>query len=195
MPKFISEDNLNLYKDLCYKLFKSNFKNFMISHISQKEILPSNIKIFSNENVYIFNDAAIAFLQNEKISSYIYPYENEIQNLLKSKSRDGIVPLFFHPELFLSRVPVKANDGLITDDRNENLIKKVRNGLTVIVPDSAISLLQYKKELQKNGFRKWLIDLSSVKPSQNIFNTILKRFNSSKQIQPSTTFNFKKGLK
>ena len=195
LPKFIPESNLEFYRDLCLKFVSNNLKTFMISHISQKEILPKNIKILTNENVYIFNDAAIAFLQSEDINSYVYPLENEITNLFKSSDRNGIVPLYFHPQLFLSRVPVKTGDNYIIDDRNEKFQKNVRDGLTVIVPEAAISLLQYKRELQKNGFHKWLIDLSSVKPSKNIYNTIMKRFINSEQIQPSTTFNFKKGLK
>lgn len=195
LPKFIPESNLEFYRSLCLKFISNNLKTFMISHISQKEILPKNIKILTNENVYIFNDAAIAFLQSEHINSYVYPLENEITNLFKSHDRNGIVPLYFHPQLFLSRVPVKTGDEVIIDDRNEKFQKNVRDGLTVIVPEAAVSLLQYKKELQKNGFHKWLIDLSSVKPSKNIYNTIMKRFMNSEQIQPSTTFNFKKGLK
>ncbi|MCD4772012.1 MAG: U32 family peptidase [Bacteroidales bacterium] len=195
LPKFIPENSLEFYKDLCLKFASNNLKTFMISHISQKEILPKNTRILTNENVYIFNDAAIAFLQSENINSYVYPLENEITNLYKSNDRNGIVPLYFHPQLFLSRVPVKTGEDFIIDDRDEKFQKNVRDGLTVIVPEAAISLLQYKKELQKNGFHKWLIDLSSVKPSKNIYNTIMKRFMNSEQIQPSTTFNFKKGLK
>ena len=146
-------------------------------------------------NVYIFNDASIAFLQSEHINTYIYPLENEIINLYKSSDRNGIVPLYFHPQLFLSRVPIKTGGNIIVDDREEKFQRDVRDGLTVITPERSVSLLQYKNELQKNGFHKWLIDLSSLKPSKNIFNTIMKKFMNSEQIQPSITFNFKKGLK
>ena len=195
LPKFITESNLNFYKELCLKLSVDKLKTFMISHISQKEILPKNTQTFTNENVYIFNDAAIAFLQSEHINTYIYPLENEIINLYKSSDRNGIVPLYFHPQLFLSRVPIKTGGNIIVDDREEKFQRDVRDGLTVITPERSVSLLQYKNELQKNGFHKWLIDLSSLKPSKNIFNTIMKKFMNSEQIQPSITFNFKKGLK
>ncbi|HCX72678.1 MAG TPA: hypothetical protein DHM37_03085, partial [Candidatus Cloacimonas sp.] len=64
-----------------------------------------------------------------------------------------------------------------------------------ITPQIPVSLLQYKEKLYKKGFRRFLIDFSYGKPSQNTFNRIMKNLETSTAEQPSTTFNFKMGLK
>ncbi|MEA3496624.1 MAG: peptidase U32 family protein [Bacteroidota bacterium] len=195
LPKFISENDIVFYERLCQSFVKNNLKSFMISHISQKEILPKKCTVFTNENVYVFNNASKAFLLDENIKDYIYPLENEEDNLFKSNDRNGIIPLYFHPQLFLSRVPIKVQDDELIDDRNEKVQKQIKDGLTIITPNQAVSFLQFRKELEKKGFHKWLLDFSTINPSQNVFNTIVKRFQNSQQLQPTTTFNFKKGLK
>ena len=81
------------------------------------------------------------------------------------------------------------------DDRGENFRRFVRNGMTIVVPGEPVSLLQYKSKLTLKGFRKFLIDLSFEKPSGNILQKLIKRLKLSEQVQPSTNFNFVKGLK
>jgi len=45
------------------------------------------------------------------------------------------------------------------------------------------------------GFRKFLVDLSFDTPTSNLIKKVMTRFKSGEQIHPSTTFNFKKGLR
>ncbi|MCK4311856.1 MAG: U32 family peptidase [Candidatus Cloacimonetes bacterium] len=210
LPKFITEDDIEFYKKLCREFQRAGIMNFILSHISQKNLIPENCKISTNENVYILNDAAIQFLKEENIKSYIYPFENDYSNLVAGKDRKGIVPLYFHPELFHSRMPVsfshkdtpirsyfptgQAKTLSFKDDKN-NYIKTLRDGITIVIPEIPVSLLQHKNKLFDKGFRRFLIDLSYVQPSQNTFNRLLKKFHSSTAEQPGTSFNFKVGLK
>ncbi|RLD55004.1 MAG: hypothetical protein DRJ01_17255 [Bacteroidetes bacterium] len=201
LPNFISEDNLYFYKTLLKSFYNEGLRNFILSHISQKNLLLNykNIRMYSNENVYILNDAAIQFLKEENIFTYIYPQENDFSNLISGKDRKGIVPLFYYPQLFYSRMPVsfecKGNiETQSFNDRNEKYDKIIRDGITIIYPEKPVSLLQYKKKLFDNGFRRFLIDFSNTVPSGNTFNRVLKKFISSSVEQPSRVFNFKKGL-
>lgn len=197
LPKYISENEIDFYKGLCNKLSDQGYKHFMLSHISQKEILPKGAIFSTNENVYIYNDAAVEFLRSEKCRNYTYPLENEFENLKQGKDRQGIIPVYFYPELFFSRMPVKINseENVFEDDKGFEFQKVVKNGMTIVVPTKPVALLQYRNELRKMGINKFLIDFSHINPSQNIAKTVLKRLSQSQQIQPSTTFNFKKGLK
>ncbi len=170
----------------------------MLSHLSQRVIIPANALCSTNENVYTFNDAAIMFLNEQNIKNYIYPFENDFENLDQLKQRDGIVTIYFYPRLFYSRMPVNIDtqgDNDFRDDRGENFHRFVRNGMTIVVPDAPVSLLQYKSKLTSKGFRKFLIDLSFEKPLGNILQKLIKRLKHSEQVQPSTNFNFVKGVK
>ena len=80
------------------------------------------------------------------------------------------------------------------DDRN-TYRKLVRDGITIVIPEIPVSLLQYKDKLVNEGFRCFLIDFSYVQPSQNTFNRLLKKFHYSTAEQPGTAFNFKVVLK
>ncbi len=72
--------------------------------------------------------------------------------------------------------------------------KMVGNGLTSVVPAVPVSISQSKNKLLSQGFYRFLIDLSYEAVSKNRIKTIKSRVVKSEQIQPSTTFNFNKGL-
>ena len=150
------------------------------SIFKENRLLPDSIRLTlcTSENVYALNDVAIQFLKEEFIKFYVYPFENDHQNLKAGKDRKGIVPLYFHPELFHSRMPVDiGKETSFTDDKN-TYKKLVRDGLTIVIPEISVSLLQYKDKLIKEGFRRFLIDLSYIQPSQNTFNRLLKKFHA-----------------
>lgn len=195
-PGFISESNLSFYEKLSQNMINHNFNQFMLNHVSQKVIIPKNSKYSVSENVYTYNDQAINFLKDLKVENYIYPFENDIDNLMNYRQIDGIVPVYFYPRLFYSRMPVDLKAGIeFTDDRDEYFNSYIRDGITITVPSKPVSLLQYKQKLTAGNFRKFLIDLSFEKPSGNILKKLIKRLINSQQVQPSTNFNFVNGLK
>jgi putative protease len=119
-----------------------------------------------------------------------------MDNLFSLKNKKGIVPVYFYPELFYSRMPIKVNNKFqqFSDDKNYEFQKIIKNGLTIVIPKNPVSLTQYKSKLEKKGFGRYLVDVSYEKPSDKRINTIIKNLKASEQIQPSVTFNFKKGL-
>ena len=197
LPKFIPEKSVDFYKNLLLGLKNKGFYKFIISHLSQKLIIPPKSIILTNENVYIFNGAAIKSIKKQGVKNYIYPLENDFENLLNGTDRGGIQPVYFYPELFYSRMPVaiSGENGIFENDEKIKFRRVRKNGLTVIIPEKPVSLLQYKNKLFAQGFRQYLLDVSYDKPSKNLIKTLVKRLSGSLQVQPSTTFNFTKGLK
>jgi putative protease len=112
-------------------------------------------------------------------------------------NKQGIVPLYFYPELFYSRMPVKVNrkTRLIADETNKKFRIAVRDGMTVVYPVIPVALFHYRNQLDKNGFNRFLIDYSGEMMSANVVKRILKKFQNGEAVQPSTNFNFKLGLK
>lgn len=195
LPKFISENDIPFYKKLCADFRNKGFNQFFLSHLSQSDLLPKNAVFATNENVYAYNDAACHFLYAKGAQWICSPQENEYDNLLSGADRNQIIPMHFYPNLFYSRQPVKTGDESFTDAKNFEFRREVRDGITYVLPDKPVSLLQYKSKLASKGFFKYLIDLSFENPSKHTFKRLLKKLKYSEQDQPSTTFNFKKGLK
>jgi len=197
LPKFISENQLDFYRNLASKLFASGLNHFFISHLSQKLLLPSGAKVSCNENVYVLNDATAKLLHEEKINEFCYPLENDLDNLLSMTNKQGIVPLYFYPELFYSRMPVKINqeNSLFADETNKKFRASVKDGITIVHPSIPVALFHYRKQLEKSGFNRFLIDYSGELMTANVVKRILKKFLDSEAVQPSTNFNFKLGLK
>lgn len=197
LPRFISEKDIAFYQKEIKRLYDAGISQFMLSHISQKLLFSeyNKIRLFTSENVYVLNDAAAAFLQNEHISNWVYPLENDFPNLISGKDHRGIVPLLYYPELFYSRMPVALKDDALISDIRQNYHKKTRDGITIIIPEHPVSLLQFHKRLLDKGFRRFLIDFSWYNPSSNIFNRVYKNYQNSTPEQPATNFNFKAELK
>lgn len=196
LPKFISEKHLGFFRDLTNKLFLAGITHFFISHLSQKVLLPRGAKVSCNENVYVLNDAAARMLKDENVVEYTYPMENDLENLLSMTNRQGIVPLYFYPQLFYSRMPVNIGESRVfADEANKKYRVVVKDGITIVYPSIPVSLTHYRKQLEKNGFSRFLIDYNGEVMTANVVKRILKKYLDSDAIQPSTNFNFKLGLK
>ncbi len=197
LPKFINEGALPFYRQLIARMVQSGIRNFVISQLSQKDLLPRGCKVITNENVYVFNDAAAKCFINEGVSVFSYPHEIDFETLFSLSNKSGIVPVYFYPELFYSRMPVDMNSENedLLDDMGIKLRRYRRNGITSIVPQVPVSLSQSKNKLKNKGFYRFLIDLRYEPVSKNRAKTIKSRILRSEQIQPSNTFNFNKGLK
>ncbi|MBC8003951.1 MAG: U32 family peptidase, partial [Verrucomicrobia bacterium] len=159
-PKFISESNLDFYRNIALKMTNAGFNQFFVSHLSQKMLLPKSAKVGSNENVYALNDAAVKVIADEQMQHYVYPLENDLDNLLSMKNRQGIVSLYFYPELFYSRMPVKNQSDVFADESNKKFRITVKDGITIVYPVIPVALFHYRDQLEKNGFNKFLIDYS-----------------------------------
>jgi len=196
-PKFISENNLEFYRNLAERLAASGFNRFFISHLSQKMLLPKGAPASCNENVYVLNDAAAKALNDEQIVDFVYPQENDLENLLSMKNKQGIVPLYFYPELFYSRMPVKSHQEskMFSDENYKKFRIAVKDGITIVYPIIPVALFHYRNQLEKNGFNRFLIDYSGEIITANVVKRILKKYLNSESVQPSTSFNFKLGLK
>jgi putative protease len=112
-------------------------------------------------------------------------------------NKQGIVPLYFYPELFYSRMPVKVNpeSGLFADENNKKFRITVKDGITIVYPTIPVALFHYRAQLEKNGFNRFLIDYSGEIINSNVVKRILKKYLIGESVNPSSNFNFKLGLK
>ncbi len=146
--------------------------------------------------MYVYNDVAIDFFSSEGAKLITYPVENDEENIQNYQNKTGIMPIYFFPRLFISRMPIKIKEEeTFSDDLNNQYNKNVRDGITYTIPEIPVSFMQYVSKFKQQGFKNFLIDLSFEKPSSNRINTLIKRYKQSEQIQPSVNFNYKRTLK
>lgn len=196
LPAFISEKDLDFYATRCRAFYKMGIRRFLLSHPSQVMLLPDKVQYALNENSYVFNDAAAAFFTRQKAGFWIYPLENDLKNLLNGSDRNGIVSMYFHPSLFNSRMPVKVSDEVdFTDEFGKSYRKKVRDGITTVIPVEPVVLFPQKKRLAGAGFSRFMIDLSHEKPDRQFAKSLLLKLKASEIVRPSFSFNFLRELK
>ncbi len=196
IPGFISENHLQQMQQNIKWLIRKGLKNFVISHLSQLDLFPKGVNVITNERVYTYNDAAIRGIKSLGVSQIIYPIESDYENLQRGTSRDGIVAMYANPELFFARMPVAVYDkeDEFKDNTDKEFKRYVRNGMTSVYSKTPVALLQYSKSLMNDGFFRFLFDLRTELPSKHLPVKLFKKFKASEQLQPSTTFNFKRGL-
>lgn len=195
LPKFIPEERQEVFRKLVQKTFKRGCTLFSLSHLSQQLLLPKGAVFMTNENVYTFNDAAIHFVKNEGARQFSYPQESDFDNLMKGKGKGGLVPIFFTPPVFVSRMPVKMAEDEFKDDRNRRFRREVRDGVTFVYPEVPTTWLHYRDKFEQKGFRRFLIDFSGIVASKHLPKRVLQHFKEGKALQPSTSFNIKMGMK
>ena len=196
LPGFISEKKLRWYRQWITSAVQKGFKQFSISHLSQVDVLPKGVTVLANDKIYIYNDAAAKALTALNINLFTYPLENDFENLKAGTSRDGILPVYATPELFYSRMPVKIEnqEGQFLDDNGHAFNRVVRDGLTSVYPEVPMAWLHYGSKFKQEGFYRFMFDLRGQSPSKHLLPRLIKKFRLSEQIQPSTTFNFKRGV-
>ncbi|MBN1119348.1 MAG: U32 family peptidase [Bacteroidales bacterium] len=196
LPKIIFEDNIDFYRNKIRFLQQNGVRNFMLSHVSQLAFFKKDVNLLANENIYTFSDVAIIQLKEFGFNAHVFPFENDYINLVNGNDRSGIIPVYFYPQLFTSRMPagkVKAND-IITDDGNKQFKIVKRDGLSITIPSNPVCLFHEKKKLIDKGFSRFLIDFSYSEPDQAFMINTLEQFNTGQKPELSGTFNFKRGL-
>ncbi len=196
LPFFTAEDKIAEIKEKIAVHVNIGQKVFCLSRLSQIELFKGfkDIILYTNEQVYAFNDASLSLLREKGISQWILPLENDYPNLLESSNREGIIPLFFHPKLFYSRqaaVPVQ-NGKLIRG--KDNLLYKQAGDMVKVIPQKAVCNFSFLNKLTDKGYRKFLIDLSEVAPDCALLDDIMQHFSSGTNLQGTTRFNLKQGL-
>lgn len=195
LPPFVSEKKLGQVKEYCAKFAQKGFNRFVLSHLSQTELLPKQCRFAVNELVYVYNDVSANFVKQQGAEWFCSPVENEYENLLTGACREIVVPVYFRPRLFVSRMPVKLIDNQFADERKNRYARYRLNGMTIITPESPVCITQYANKLRGKNFNRFLIDLSFDKVDNSLLESLQKMLATSEGMQNSSAFNFKKGMK
>jgi len=196
LPLFIPENSIAPWRKIIERFYAAGCTSFMVSQVWQLPLLeglPGAIGIWAAETVYCLNDAAAVFLDSLGFERRVLPLENDAPNLQNARDRNGIVPLYYRPRLFVSRVPV-MDAGDICRERDGEYMAEIRDDMLMLTPALPVSWFQYRRALEDAGYSRFMIDLSAEKPSQHTFMRMLRLFDQGEAVQPSCAFNYKDGL-
>lgn len=196
LPKFIPEEHLDFFRSLSKKCAEAGIVNFSVSHLDQKKLLPRGSRFITNENVYAFNDFSLKMYREEGAAASIMPFENDRENLIGYSDKSGILPIYFIPELFFSRMPVKVKtDEKLRDNEGDKYHKIVRDGITRICPDTVTSLVQFYPKFKQMGYRQFLIDISYTNFNAELLHEIFTAMEAGTKLPKTSLFNYKRGLR
>ncbi len=184
LPTFVSENSLIYYQNLVTKLYRKNVKRFLC-FAGQKDLLLPGCTLYHKDPV--MNDLAALELGS---NNFFYPQEGELDNDYSCKN--GIYPLYFTPQLFYSRCPIKDFQQIQVDQFT--LKKSTKNGFTVVYPDKPVSIMEEKTNLYEKGYRRFLLDLSFQKPSKHLIAKLIREYAYPNEGVLGYKFNFKRGL-
>jgi len=195
LPLFIPEKALAAWRGVIERLFAAGCTTFIVSQIWQLPLFDGlrGIGLWAAETVYCMNDAAALCIQSLGFERRLLPVENDARNLCLANDKSGVVILYARPRLFVSRVPCLPS-GELCRDRTGEYRAELRGEVLQLVPTIPSSWFQYRFDLERQGYSRFLIDLSSERPSQNTFRRMLRHYEEGASVQPSSAFNYKDGL-
>ncbi|AKL97618.1 peptidase U32 family protein [Endomicrobium proavitum] len=201
LPAFIDEADLPQFQAAIDKLKNKTFFLNNIGHFRFFKNSPAAAKLNAGAFLYSLNSFAANFLFKRKIENFVFSYEDDFYNisdLAKENLADkGIFYLSGFPQLAVSKMTphkdLRQEENFSSQKDNFKVINK--NGQTIILPQYPVMLFNKLSKLKKLGIRKFIIDLSYIKPNKTYFETMLGAYSGKIQLQNDFEFNFERKLK
>ncbi len=193
-PLYIDERDIGRIRNQIKALILAGVKEFSLSRLSHTEFFSSrsSIDLIANEYVYSMNDAACKCLTELGIRQWISPWENDFPNILGSIYRNTIIPMYFYPNLYVSKLKPFVEEQFSFEKQIFNT--RTSESMYVITPQKPVCITGFSQRLQKLGYNSFLFDLSKSKPDKTLIEDLLTHFNQAKPLHGTGQFNFKKGL-
>jgi putative protease len=150
--------------------------------------------------LYVFNQWALAFYLEQGAQAIVPPYEISRQDLYRLAEylpAQFFMPvLFAYPNLFRIRADLsRTYRQTHFADRDGNSFELVgRRDYSVVIPERPFSLIDLVPNLKKQGFSRFILDLSNAEPSRGLYRDIARAAEQFKSLSNTTRFNWKDGF-
>ncbi|GAB6276113.1 MAG: peptidase U32 family protein [Rectinema sp.] len=159
-----------------------------------------NVTMVVGPWLYTFNPWALSYYLDQGVQAVIPPYEISRQDLYRLT---GYVPaqffapiIFAYPDLFRIRADLSRVYGQSHfSDREGNVFTLVgRHDYSVVIPDKPFSLIDLVPNLKKQGFSRFILDLSNAGPARGLYRDIARAADQCKPLSNTSRFNWKDGF-
>lgn len=176
-------------------------KTLVINNLAHFSLLRGrDLELIAGPWLYAFNLWAAAFLFDQGIKYLIPPQEISKQNLMRLAEElppKAIMPITFsYPHLFKIRgdLSVKYGPTSFVDRDGSSYKLSGRRDYTVLSPDKPFSIIDRVPFLKKEGFDKFILDLSCANPARGMFRDIAKAAADAVPLDDISRFNWKDGF-
>ncbi|MCE1206115.1 MAG: U32 family peptidase [Spirochaetia bacterium] len=199
-PYFPESDASWLEPELDYWISRG-VKQIVINNLGHFSILRGkDIELIAGPWLYAFNTWSSAFLFDQGVKYLIPPMEiskQDLQKLVEAFHPGAVMPIVFsYPSLFRIRGDLTARyDSKRFMDRDGlSYTLSGRRDYNVLVPDQPFSILDRTPFLRKEGFTKFILDLSNADSTRGLFRDIAKAADEAKILPNASRFNWKDGF-
>lgn len=159
-----------------------------------------DIAVLAGPWLYTFNEWALSFHAAQGAVGFIPPYEISRQNLYRLAEHlppACFVPVVFaYPDLFRIRGDLStAYSARQFLDRDGNAYRLIgRRDYSVVTPEMPFSLLDLVPNLKKQGFGRFIIDVSNGDPARGLYRDIARAAEQFLPLPNTSRFNWKDGF-
>jgi putative protease len=195
-PPFLPERELGEWRGIVQSLCKDGPCGLFCQNLGHVALARGVKRVRADYKLWCLNTAAQAAWASLNLSHFTYSPEDDSMNIGSCASGLGMLYLFGHVPLFVSRIrPGLAGPSRLVDAVGRTVFTFEKHGLYYLVAGELASLFHKREKLERLGIRTFCIDLSFMNPDVEVLDAILDCYASGKKYPGSCLFNFKGGLK
>ncbi len=196
IPSFIPEVKLAFWKEQIKRLKQQGQTHWMIGQFGEKELFTSNDTLYADYPIWTINRMTQKMLNENGVEYFSYSPEDDIMNLKRTGSDNGLCPVYMRIPLFTSRVNSVIRDHhSVKDDQNQEFVSIRRDGLDCLISQQPLGLTHRIAKLMEYGINRFVVDFSWSDPDIKLYRTVIDSFNRKQLIHKSSLFNHKGGMK
>ena len=192
------EDGLSTTLD---DLIENGYSHFIVNNPGHVGMLRNRgLKLIAGPYLYTFNRWAVDWLNKQGLCNLVTPLENSRDNLEATIDQDYrsnvLVTLFAYPALFRMRFKLPDDyEFTFFSDRQGGVFKALstEDG-SFVLPESPFSITDKSAVLRKEGFCRFLIDLSKTKVVKQEYRLIMDSYRKGTPLPDVSRFNWKDGF-
>jgi putative protease len=200
LPPFFAEGDAAVYEDALPELVAAGYSRYMADNLAHIQLLKNASAAFiCGPFLYTFNRYAVSFLAGHGARFFVTPLENNRQNLERTFEQDergGIfVTVFAYPPLFtVCDLDGFYGFGEFQDSRGERF-RLVNGGETsLVVPETAFSIVDKIRFLRSSGFKRFIVDFSGPPLRKRDYKAVMKAADLCSPVEGTSRFNWKNGF-
>ncbi len=196
LPPFISVNEIAVWKKLISGFISQGVKRFVCTNIGQSMLIPSGVELIADNPFWIMNSASQRAIKKLGYKYFMFSTEDEYLNLRECVTEAGILYVYSHIPLFISRIrSAVSREGDLQDFHGNPFFISEKDGLYYLLSRKPICLTHRMEKMRSIGVGNFLIDLSFIKPDRELLQNIIRAYNSGSRVDNSAMFNFKAGLR
>jgi len=199
-PYFVESDAAWLQTELEYWIGKGVSLVIVNNQAHFTLLRGKNVTLIAGPWLYTFNPWALSYYLEQGAMAVIPPYEisrQTLYRLIEYMPAQFFVPIVFaYPDLFRIRADLSRAYGQshFSDREGKSFTLVGRRDYSTVVPETPFSLIDLVPNLKKQGFSRFVIDLSNAEPTRGLYRDIARAVEQYKPLNNTSRFNWKDGF-